>query len=203
MNKNLLQTLIFVSSRQWKFDQFQILTEKKLNEFFDISYKYHEIDEIQGNCEEVAIDKVIKAYKYFLQPVIVDDESLVCEGLNGFPGPYLKDFEKALLAQGVYDIVSKSKSNIVYPQVYYAFTHDGINVFTFQGKMKCEIIQPRIGMEMKCDCWEVFKLTALNVRLSELTPEMENSADNMRKIALEKLIIFLTDYAIKNKSCLI
>lgn len=50
-----------------------------------------EFQEIQAETgEEIAADKVAKAYAKLGKPVAVTDDSWIIPGLNGFPGPYMK-----------------------------------------------------------------------------------------------------------------
>jgi inosine/xanthosine triphosphate pyrophosphatase family protein len=52
----------------------------------------HDIDEIQGkDSEKIVKDKVQKAYENVGGAVLVNDDSWAFLGLDGFPGPYMKD----------------------------------------------------------------------------------------------------------------
>jgi len=191
--------LIFVSSNEKKISTFLELTNNKLISLgFTLEVRtIPELPEIQGNCQEVIIDKTIQAYNYLKAPCIVDDESFLCDGLNGFPGPYLKDFEATLLAKGIYDVVSNSKSLICYPQVSYGLTFNGKEVFVFQGKIKASIISPREGYENIKNYFEVLQSEEFKDRLSVLD-ESNKGKFIMRKEALEKLLIFLSDISNNN-----
>ncbi|HTE49113.1 MAG TPA: non-canonical purine NTP pyrophosphatase [Candidatus Paceibacterota bacterium] len=65
-----------------------------LNEFFDCEQKDWNEPEIQGDPEDIIRHKIKTAYEVFKQPVLVDDVSVHVGELNGFPGPYMKDFWK-------------------------------------------------------------------------------------------------------------
>lgn len=66
----------------------------KLGEYFDCEQRVWDQPEIQGDPEEIIKHKLKKAYEIFKHPVLVDDVSVNMEALNGFPGPYMKDFWK-------------------------------------------------------------------------------------------------------------
>jgi inosine/xanthosine triphosphate pyrophosphatase family protein len=121
---------------------------------------------------------------------MVDDESLLIDSLNGFPGPYLKDFEAHLKAEGVYKVLSSLGSDVCYPQVYYAITFDGKTVYTFNGRMKAVSIKPRDEFADSKDYYEALYSVDWNMRLSEVPSEVENSKSNNRMIAIEKMIDF-------------
>ncbi len=186
--------LIFVSSNEKKVSTFLDLTKEKILSLgYDLEVKtIPELPEIQGNCQEVIIDKTTQAYNYLKEPCIVDDESFLCEGLNGFPGPYLKDFEATLLAKGIYDVVSNSKSPFCYPQVSYGITFNGKEVFVFQGKIKAFVISPREGYENSKNYFEVLQSEEYQERLSILD-ESNKGKYIMRREALAKLLIYLSD----------
>ncbi len=68
----------------------------ELSKFFDCEQGTIEGFEIQGHPEEILKYKLNKAFEKFQQPVLVDDTSLHFEVLGGFPGPYIRDFFRAL-----------------------------------------------------------------------------------------------------------
>ena len=63
-----------------------------LGGFFDCEQKVIDLLEIQGRPEEVIRHKLLEAYNQVGQAVLVDDTTVHLEALNGFPGPYMKDF---------------------------------------------------------------------------------------------------------------
>lgn len=80
--------LFIVTSNAVKFKELST----GLGEFFDCEQKVFDEPEIQGRPDEIIKHKIKQAYKKFHQPVLVDDTSVHLEELNGFPGPYMKDF---------------------------------------------------------------------------------------------------------------
>ena len=189
------QKLVFTSSNKYKRDIFKGILGNRIDDKYFIEFQtIPDLPEIQGNCEQVVIDKAIKAYDFIKHPCIVDDESFLIEELGGFPGPYLKDFEKNLKTIGIYNLLSKLESDICYPQVNYAVTFDGKNVHVFSGKMKCSSIKPRDGKENTQNYYEAIKSMNLNKRMEEISEEetLKNKFE-MRRIALEKLINFLNN----------
>lgn len=64
-----------------------------LNEYFECEQVIiKDLVEIQGTPEEILTHKLNLAYSKMNIPVLVDDTSLHFDFLNGFPGPYGKDF---------------------------------------------------------------------------------------------------------------
>jgi len=82
--------LFIVTGSDFKFKELSL----KLSEFFDCEQKDWNEPEIQGDPEEIIKHKLKTAYEIFKRPVLVDDVSVHVGELNGFPGPYMKDFFK-------------------------------------------------------------------------------------------------------------
>ncbi len=82
--------LYIVTGSKFKFGDLSL----KLGEFFDCEKKPWNDPEIQGNPDEIIKYKLQRAYEIYKHPVLVDDVSVNMEALNGFPGPYQKDFWK-------------------------------------------------------------------------------------------------------------
>lgn len=80
--------LIIVTGNPLKFEQIAHV----LGEYFECEQGVFKTYEIQGVSEEVLKDKLVRAYKHFSAPVLVEDTSLHFDFLGGFPGPYIRDF---------------------------------------------------------------------------------------------------------------
>ena len=78
--------LFFVSSNLHKFEEaYRILSNLGL----EISLFETKLEEIQSNSlSEIATRKALDAYSKVQKPVIIEDDGLFIDSLNGFPGPY-------------------------------------------------------------------------------------------------------------------
>ena len=78
--------LFFVSSNENKFQE----TERILSNFgMQINFFKTTLEEIQSNdLNDIAEQKAINAYEIVKKPVIIEDDGLFIDSLNGFPGPY-------------------------------------------------------------------------------------------------------------------
>jgi len=78
--------LFFVTSNTHKFNEAQrILSKLGVN----ITLFKTELEEIQSNLlSEIAERKAVDAYSKIKKPVIIEDDGLFINSLNGFPGPY-------------------------------------------------------------------------------------------------------------------
>ena len=78
--------LFFVSSNENKFQE----TERILSNFgMQINFFKTTLEEIQSNnLNDIAEQKAINAYEIVKKPIIIEDDGLFINALNGFPGPY-------------------------------------------------------------------------------------------------------------------
>ena len=81
-----LSELYFASSNTHKFEEAQrILSNLGVN----ITLFKTTLEEIQSDSlSKIATRKVIDAYAKVQKPVIIEDDGIFIDSLNGFPGPY-------------------------------------------------------------------------------------------------------------------
>ena len=80
--------VMFATSNKFKFAEAKIILSK-----YDIRLgrKQISLQEIQSdNSNEIAKQKALFAYDKLLNPVVIEDDGLFVDSLNGFPGPYSK-----------------------------------------------------------------------------------------------------------------
>ena len=78
--------LFFVSSNNHKFEEAQRILS---NLGLEINMFKTTLEEIQSNSmNEIAKRKALDAFRKIKKPVIIEDDGLFIESLDGFPGPY-------------------------------------------------------------------------------------------------------------------
>ena len=65
-----------------------------------------DLDELQGYPEFIPINKAARESKLSKTACMVVDVSLCFNALNGLPGPYIKDFNEGLKADGLVKMLS-------------------------------------------------------------------------------------------------
>lgn len=102
----------------------------------------HDIDEIQGDSDTIISHKLMEAKKYLSDNtneeymVVVDDTCFEMAGLNGFPGPYGKDFLK-MGFQEVYEISLKVGNQAsIMTNIGFSYKND---LRIFQGRTEVQI----------------------------------------------------------------
>lgn len=131
---------LFITGNQRKVDY--------LSKILDIPLKHQkiELDEIQSVDPHAVVEhKVKQAYERVKKPVLVEDVSLVCNALNGLPGPFIKFFVEA--EQGVENLcrmLDGFADRSAYGSVLYGY-YDGVAVQFIQGKLEGKIAQQPRG----------------------------------------------------------
>jgi XTP/dITP diphosphohydrolase len=78
--------LFFASSNTHKFQEAKLI----LDDFgINLGFYKCDLEEIQSDSlQEIAKHKAIQAFQKSKKPILVEDDGLFIESLNGFPGPY-------------------------------------------------------------------------------------------------------------------
>jgi XTP/dITP diphosphohydrolase len=100
--------LFFVSSNTHKFTEAQRILS---NLGLDISLFKTTLEEIQSNSlSEIATRKALDAYSKVQKPVIIEDDGLFIDSLNGFPGPYSSYAYDTIGNKGIMSLLEKIES---------------------------------------------------------------------------------------------
>lgn len=99
--------LYFASSNRHKF-----LEAKAILETFGIKLGFFKcnLTEIQSDkIRDIAFQKSIDAYHQCKKPIIVEDDGLFIDSLNGFPGPFSSYVYKTIGNQGILKLVKRNR----------------------------------------------------------------------------------------------
>jgi XTP/dITP diphosphohydrolase len=131
-----MNILNFASSNEDKFSELENLCRKSN---IKVNFSKIRITEIQSDSLiEVAEDKAKKAFEVVKSAVIVEDDGLFIEELNGFPGIYSSFVFKSIGNKGVLKVmegISKRNASFFSAYSYY----DGMAMRTFIGETRGEI----------------------------------------------------------------
>jgi XTP/dITP diphosphohydrolase len=133
-----LTTVHFASGNENKFLEIDRLFEKeketKNEKNIQVIFSKILIKEIQSDSMiEVAEDKVRKAFKVIKKPLIVEDDGLFIEDLNGFPGIYSSFVFNTIGNKGILDLLRDNKNRRANFLSIFSF-FDGKTIETFSGK---------------------------------------------------------------------
>ena len=128
--------LYFVSSNTHKFKE----AKKILNDFgINIGFFNYKLEEIQSNSlVEIAKNKARQAFLKCKKPVIVEDDGLFIESLNGFPGPYSSYVFKTLGNRGILQLLKQKRKAKFVSIISFC---DKKNIVTFESKINGRIVK--------------------------------------------------------------
>ena len=99
--------LFFVSSNNHKYRE-----AKKILDSFGINLGFlkSNFEEIQSNSlHDIAISKARDAFSKFKKPIIIEDDGLFIDSLDGFPGPYSSYVFKTIGNKGILNLIKKNR----------------------------------------------------------------------------------------------
>ncbi|HUT05637.1 MAG TPA: RdgB/HAM1 family non-canonical purine NTP pyrophosphatase [Nitrosopumilaceae archaeon] len=160
--------LFFASSNVHKFQE-----AKKILDEFEINLRFFKCDleEIQSNSMlEIAKAKAIQAFKKCKKPVIVEDDGLFIDSLNGFPGPYSSYVFKTIGNEGILKLLKQNRKAKFISIISF---YDKINFESFESRVSGKISKKIIG-----DGWgydPIFIPSKLNKTFAQLKNKNEVS----------------------------
>src|SRR5262249_5338797 len=107
-------SVLFASSNENKYKEAKTILSK-----FGVNLRFFKcnLQEIQAETlEEIALHKVNQAFLGCSKPVIIEDDGLFIDSLNGFPGPYSSFAFKTIGNKGILNLL-KSKRKAKFQSV--------------------------------------------------------------------------------------
>jgi non-canonical purine NTP pyrophosphatase (RdgB/HAM1 family) len=171
--------ITFVTGNKNKFEEAVQIIPSLIQKDIDLV----ELQEIDS--KKIISHKIEEAKKILTGNLIVEDNALCLEALNGLPGPLIKWFLKAIGNDGLVKICDSFGNNKATAKVIIGFGIENGTVEFFEGSIEGEIVKPRGENGFGWDA--IFQPTGSNKTFGEMTQEEKNSI-SMRKIAFENLI---------------
>jgi XTP/dITP diphosphohydrolase len=99
--------LYFVSSNNHKFQEAKII----LDSFgIKLGFIKSTLEEIQSNSlKEIALCKAKDAFSKCKKPLIIEDDGIFINSLNGFPGPYSSYIFKTIGNKGILNLLKQNR----------------------------------------------------------------------------------------------
>ena len=133
--------LFFATSNSNKFQE-----AKQIMDDFGINLKLFkcELEEIQSNSlKEIAKSKSLQAFQKCKKPVIVEDDGLFIDSLNGFPGPYSSYVFETIGNQGILKLLKQNRDAKFVSIISF---YDKKNHETFESKVNGMISKTTVGL---------------------------------------------------------
>jgi len=99
--------LYFVSSNNHKYQEAKII----LDSFgIKLGFLKSNLEEIQSNSlKEIAVSKANDAFSKCKKPIIIEDDGIFINSLNGFPGPYSSYVFKTIGNKGILNLLKQNR----------------------------------------------------------------------------------------------
>ena len=137
-----MKSLHFASNNYNKYIEIQSVLQKYS---IDVYFSRTILTEIQSNfLIEIAIEKSKSAFEKISMPIIVEDDGLFIDDLNGFPGQYSSYSFETIGNDGIIKLLINSKSRIAYFKSVIVF-YDGNILQSFVGERKGKIAHRPMG----------------------------------------------------------
>ena len=99
--------LFFASSNSHKYDEAKTILE---NFRINLGFFKCQLQEIQSDSLiSISENKAKQAFEKLRKPVIVEDDGLFIDSLNGFPGPYSSFVFQTIGNKGILDLVKQKR----------------------------------------------------------------------------------------------
>ena len=129
-----MSEIYFVSNNLHKYSEIKSMSNDKIIGL-DLKFCKQDIIEIQDEkIEKIAIEKAKSAYNIVKKPIIIEDDGLFINSLNGFPGQYSKFILKSIGNIGIIRLLKGSKDRSAYFKSIFVY-NDGIIAKVFYGKI--------------------------------------------------------------------
>ncbi|MGY5144604.1 MAG: RdgB/HAM1 family non-canonical purine NTP pyrophosphatase [Candidatus Nitrosopumilus sp. bin_32a] len=132
--------LFFVSSNNHKYQEAKII----LNSLgINLGFLKSNLEEIQSNSlDAIAMTKARDAFSKFKKPVIVEDDGLFIDSIDGFPGPYSSYVFKTIGNRGILDLLKNKRKAKFVSIITYC---DKTILQSFEGKLNGKISKTQKG----------------------------------------------------------
>ena len=122
--------LFFISSNRYKYQE----AEKILNTFgIHLGFSKYILEEIQSNLlKDIALKKARNAFSKYKKPIMIEDDGLFINSLDGFPGPYSSFVFQTIGNDGILKLLKNNRTAQFVSIITYC---DKNNLRSFVGRL--------------------------------------------------------------------
>ena len=142
-----MNEIYFVSHNIYKYSEIKSIVNNRITDLH-LKFCMRNITEIQDQkIEKIAIEKAKLAYNIVKKPIIIEDDGLFINSLNGFPGQYSSYVLKSIGNRGIIRLLKGYRDRSAFFKSIFVYSN-GIVVKIFYGK-----INGKISSTIKDDGW--------------------------------------------------
>ena len=161
--------ITFVTGNMKKLEELKSI----LGDSFQLDNAKIDLPELQGEPEEVAIEKAKLAAKEINGAVLIEDSSLCFNAMGGLPGIYIKWFYDKLGNEGLYKMLEGFEDKTAYAQCIFTYCEDpAAEPITFVGRIYGKIVTSRGNGGFGWDA--IFEPNGYNQTFAEIDSEIKN-----------------------------
>lgn len=133
-----MNIIFFVSNNIHKYSEIKSILHDRTTDL-DINFYKQNIIEIQDDqIEKIAIEKAKSAYNTVKRPIIIEDDGLFINSLNGFPGQYSSYVFKSIGNRGILRLLEGSRDRSAFFKSIFVY-NNGIIVKVLSGQINGKI----------------------------------------------------------------
>jgi len=142
-----MNEIYFVSHNIYKYSEIKSIVNNRITDLH-LKFCKRNITEIQDQkIEKIAMEKARSAYNIVKKPIIIEDDGLFINSLNGFPGQYSSYVLKSIGNRGIIRLLKGYRDRSAFFKSIFVYSN-GIIVKVFYGK-----INGKISSTIKDDGW--------------------------------------------------
>ena len=104
-----MNAIFFVSTNIHKYYEIKSILQNRITDLNFNFYKQNLIEIQDDKIEKIAIEKAKSAYNMVQRPIIIEDDGLFINSLNGFPGQYSSYVFKSIGNRGILRLLEGNK----------------------------------------------------------------------------------------------
>jgi XTP/dITP diphosphohydrolase len=186
-----MNVILFVSNNINKYLEIKSILHDRTTEL-DLNFYKQNIVEIQDDkIEKIAIEKAKTAYNIVKRPIIIEDDGLFVNSLNGFPGQYSSYVFKSLGNRGILRLLKGSRARFAFFKSIFVYTNGIITrVFIGQinGKISATITDGGWGYDPIFIPLKDYNNNENNKTFATLSKTNKKNELSHRRIALDKFV---------------
>ena len=186
-----MNEIYFVSHNIYKYFEIKSIVNNRITDLH-LKFCKRNITEIQDQkIEKIAIEKAKLAYNIVKKPIIIEDDGLFINTLNGFPGQYSSYVLKSIGNRGIIRLLKGYKDRSAFFKSIFVYSN-GISFKLFYGK-----INGKISSTIKDDGWGYDPIfiplnnnndNNSNTTFAKLNKTNKKNELSHRRIALDKFV---------------
>ena len=189
-----MNAIFFVSTNIHKYYEIKSILQNRITDLNFNFYKQNLIEIQDDKIEKIAIEKAKSAYNMVQRPIIIEDDGLFINSLNGFPGQYSSYVFRSIGNRGILRLLKGNKDRSAFFKSIIVYSNGNIaKAFSGQinGNISSTITDDGWGYDPIFIPWNNHDNTE-NKTFAKLSKTNKKNELSHRRIALDKFVKWFT-----------